>query len=49
MLFWTFIIVIILFPLLLYNNKRNRNKLYHRKGRNFRENYFEKKKEKEND
>ena len=44
---WLFIIVIILFPLLLYNNKRNRNKLYNRKGRNFRENYFEKKKEKE--
>ncbi len=49
MLLWTFIIVIILFPLLLFNNKRNKNKLYNRKGRNFRDNYYEKKKGKEND
>ncbi len=49
MLLWVFIIVSIVFPLLLLNNKRNKNKLYNRKGRNFRDNYYEKKKEKEND
>ena len=46
---WTFIIVIVLFPLLLFNNKRNKNKLYNRKGRNFRVNYLEKKKEQKDD
>jgi len=49
MLIWTFIIVIIIFPLLLVNNKRNQNKLYNRKGRNFKQNYLEKKKEQKND
>ncbi len=49
MLLWTFIIVIVVFPLLLINNKRNKNKLYNRKGRNFKENYYEKKKERKND
>ena len=48
-----FIIVIIaiaiLFFLVLFNNKRNRQKRYDRKNRNFRRNFYEKKKNKDED
>lgn len=37
----------ILFFAVLKNNKRNREKRYDRKSRNFRENFYEKKKEKD--
>lgn len=49
MLFWIFLFALIVFPLILRNNKRNKDKLYNRKGRNFRENYLEKKKVQKND
>lgn len=38
------VIIAILFLLVLRNNKNNKSKLYGRKGRNFRENFKEKRK-----
>ncbi|MFD0864079.1 hypothetical protein ACFQ1M_17830 [Sungkyunkwania multivorans] len=37
----------VLFILVIWNNKNNQHKLRNRKGRNFRQGYFEKKKEKD--
>ncbi len=37
------IIIAVLFFLVSWNNKRNKNKLYHRDQRNFRKNYLKKK------
>jgi len=40
-------IVIVLFFVILWNGKRNMNKMHNRRGRNFKKKYFEKKKENE--
>ncbi|WP_299684354.1 hypothetical protein [uncultured Dokdonia sp.] len=45
--FVVFIGLAVLFMIVFANNKRNKNKLYHRKRRNFRDNYEAKRKEKE--
>ncbi|MBT8311052.1 MAG: hypothetical protein HKN96_12640 [Flavobacteriaceae bacterium] len=39
------IIIAVLFAIVHVNNRKNKNKLYNRKGRNFRENYHAKKQE----
>lgn len=36
--------IAILFAIVLWNSKRNSSKLYHRDQRNFKKNYFKKKK-----
>ena len=46
-IFVVFIGLAILFLLVFANNKRNKNKLYRRKRRNFKDNYAAKRKEKE--
>lgn len=46
-IFIVFIGLAILFIIVFANNKRNKNKLYHRKRRNFKENYEAKRKNKE--
>ncbi|WP_299211533.1 hypothetical protein [uncultured Dokdonia sp.] len=46
-IFVVFIGLAILFLLVFANNKRNKNKLYRRKRRNFKDNYEAKRKEKE--
>jgi len=38
------VIIMVLFLLVIWNNKNNKNKLYNRKGRNFRENFKAKRK-----
>lgn len=43
-MWWWLVIVPVGFLLVVWNNKRNQNKLYNRKNRNFRENYMDKKK-----
>ena len=43
-IFLVFIGLAILFLIVFANNKRNKNKLYHRKRRNFKENYEAKRK-----
>ncbi len=45
-IFVVFIGLAILFLLVFANNKRNKDKLYHRKRRNFKDNYQAKRKEK---
>lgn len=45
-IFIVFIGLAILFLLVFANNKRNKNKLYRRKRRNFKDNYEAKRKEK---
>jgi len=45
--FVVFIGLAILFMIVFANNKRNKNKLYHRKRRNFRDNYDAKRKKQE--
>ncbi|MEP0263888.1 hypothetical protein [Dokdonia sp.] len=46
-IFVVFIGLAILFILVFFNNKKNKDKLYHRKRRNFKDNYNAKKKTKE--
>lgn len=38
--------IAILFAIVMWNSKRNKKKLYNRDGRDFRKNYFKKKKRK---
>jgi hypothetical protein len=42
---WYAIVIVPIFLLLIWNNKKNKEKLYDRKGRSFRENYYSRKKE----
>lgn len=42
-----FFILLILFLLVFFNNKKNKEKRYNRRGRNFKENFYNKKNEKE--
>tara|TARA_R110001632_G_scaffold48293_6_gene121720 strand:+ start:178 stop:354 length:177 start_codon:yes stop_codon:yes gene_type:complete len=42
-----FFILMILFLLVFFNNRKNKEKRYNRRGRNFKENFYNKKKEKE--
>ena len=46
MMFLWIILIAVLFYLVLYNNKRNMNKLRNRKRRSFRDKYYEKKEKK---
>lgn len=39
----TVIVIAVLFVLVTWNTKRNKNKLYNRNERNYRKNYFKKK------
>jgi len=41
--------IAILFALVSWNNKRNKNKLYHRNKRDFKQNYLAKKREQNNE
>ncbi|ATA67298.1 hypothetical protein CGC48_00880 [Capnocytophaga cynodegmi] len=40
---WGLLAIPVFFLLIFWNDRRNRDKLYKRQGRNFRENYFKKK------
>lgn len=42
---WWALVIIPLFILVIRNNKNNEKRLYNRKGRNFRKNYYQRKKE----
>lgn len=44
---YTIVILAVLFIVVRWNTARNKKKLYDREGRNFRENYFKRKEEKE--
>ncbi|WP_299768752.1 hypothetical protein [uncultured Dokdonia sp.] len=46
-IFVVFIGLAVLFMVVFANNKRNKDKLYHRKRRNFKDNYEAKRKNKE--
>ncbi len=48
-LIWVIIALAVGFVIILVNNKRNQRKLRDRKGRNFRENYEQKKKNRGSD
>jgi hypothetical protein len=40
-----FLILAILFILVFFNNRKNKEKRYNRRGRNFKENYYNRKRE----
>jgi hypothetical protein len=40
-----FLALVVLFILVFFNNKKNKDKRYNRRGRNFKENYYNRKKE----
>ncbi|MFK8281773.1 hypothetical protein [Capnocytophaga cynodegmi] len=40
---WGLLAIPVFFLLIFWNDRRNRDKLYKRQGRNFKENYFKKK------
>ena len=42
-----FAVLAVLFIVVFFNNKKNKEKRYNRRGRNFKENFYNKKKEKE--
>jgi hypothetical protein len=46
-IFVIFIGLAVLFLAVFSNNRKNKNKLYDRKGRSFRDNYYNRKREKE--
>ena len=46
-IFLTFIGIAVLFILVFFNNKKNKNRLYSRKRRSFKDNYYARKKDKE--
>jgi|TARA_R100000544_G_C2162545_1_gene28346 hypothetical protein len=42
-----FVILAVLFVIVFLNNRRNKEKRYNRRGRNFKDNYYQRKREKE--